>query len=64
MRPYIDDMVTEFARAHLVVCRAGATTGAELAAAGKAAVMVPFPLAADDHQRRNAEAVEAAGRGG
>jgi UDP-N-acetylglucosamine--N-acetylmuramyl-(pentapeptide) pyrophosphoryl-undecaprenol N-acetylglucosamine transferase len=61
IRPYIDDMVSEFAKADLVVCRAGATTSAELVAAGKAAIMVPFPLAADDHQRRNAEALQAAG---
>lgn len=61
VRPYIDDMVTEFARADLVLCRAGATTSAELVAAGKAAIMVPFPLAADDHQRKNAEALQAAG---
>lgn len=61
VRPYIDDMVSCFAWANLVICRAGATTAAELVAAGKAAIMVPFPLAADDHQRKNAEALEAAG---
>jgi UDP-N-acetylglucosamine--N-acetylmuramyl-(pentapeptide) pyrophosphoryl-undecaprenol N-acetylglucosamine transferase len=61
VRRYIDDMVTAFANADLVVCRAGATTTAELIAAGKASIMVPFPLAADDHQRKNAEALEAAG---
>ena len=44
-----------------VVCRAGATTTAELIAAGKAAVMIPFPLAADDHQRKNAEALVESG---
>src|SRR2546425_3365263 len=60
-RRYIDDMVGEFAKADLIVCRAGATTSAELVAAGKAAIMIPFPLAADDHQRRNAEALQAAG---
>jgi UDP-N-acetylglucosamine--N-acetylmuramyl-(pentapeptide) pyrophosphoryl-undecaprenol N-acetylglucosamine transferase len=58
---YIDNMVTDFAAADLVVCRAGATTTAELIAAGKAAVMIPFPLAADDHQRKNAEALESSG---
>jgi UDP-N-acetylglucosamine--N-acetylmuramyl-(pentapeptide) pyrophosphoryl-undecaprenol N-acetylglucosamine transferase len=58
---YIDDMVKSFAGADLVVCRAGATTTAELIAAGKAAIMIPFPLAADDHQRKNAEALEAQG---
>ncbi len=61
VRPYIDDMVNEFAKADLVISRAGATTSAELVAAGKAAIMVPFPLAADDHQRKNAEALQAAG---
>jgi UDP-N-acetylglucosamine--N-acetylmuramyl-(pentapeptide) pyrophosphoryl-undecaprenol N-acetylglucosamine transferase len=55
---YIDNMVAEFAAADLVVCRAGATTTAELIAAGKAAIMVPFPFAADDHQRKNAEALQ------
>jgi UDP-N-acetylglucosamine--N-acetylmuramyl-(pentapeptide) pyrophosphoryl-undecaprenol N-acetylglucosamine transferase len=55
---YIDDMVSVFASVDLVVCRAGATTTAELIAAGKAALMIPFPLAADDHQRKNAEALE------
>jgi UDP-N-acetylglucosamine--N-acetylmuramyl-(pentapeptide) pyrophosphoryl-undecaprenol N-acetylglucosamine transferase len=61
VRPYLDDMVSEFAKADLVISRAGATTSAELVAAGKAAIMVPFPLAADDHQRKNAEALQAAG---
>ena len=61
VRPYIDDMVKAFAEGDLIVCRAGATTTAELIAAGKAAMMIPFPYAADDHQRRNAEALEAAG---
>ena len=44
-----------------MICRAGATTTAELIAAGKASIMIPFPLAADDHQRKNAEALAAAG---
>jgi UDP-N-acetylglucosamine--N-acetylmuramyl-(pentapeptide) pyrophosphoryl-undecaprenol N-acetylglucosamine transferase len=61
VRKYIDDMVNAFAAADLVICRAGATTTAELIAAGKAAIMIPFPLAADDHQRRNAEALEVQG---
>src|SRR6266567_6472762 len=61
VRPYIDDMMGAFAKADLIVCRAGATTTAELVAAGKAAIMIPFPLAADDHQRRNAEALSEAG---
>jgi UDP-N-acetylglucosamine--N-acetylmuramyl-(pentapeptide) pyrophosphoryl-undecaprenol N-acetylglucosamine transferase len=55
---FIDDMPGFFGRADLVLCRSGASTVAEIAAAGKPAVFVPFPLAADDHQRRNAEAME------
>jgi UDP-N-acetylglucosamine--N-acetylmuramyl-(pentapeptide) pyrophosphoryl-undecaprenol N-acetylglucosamine transferase len=45
----------------LLVCRSGASTVAEVTAAGKPAIFVPFPQAADDHQRRNAEAVVTAG---
>ena len=54
--PFIDDMPAAFRRADLVVCRAGAGAVAELAAAGKPSILVPFPYAADDHQLRNAEA--------
>ena len=61
VRSYIDNMMGDFAAADLVICRAGATTTAELIAAGKASIMIPFPFAADDHQRKNAEALEAAG---
>jgi UDP-N-acetylglucosamine--N-acetylmuramyl-(pentapeptide) pyrophosphoryl-undecaprenol N-acetylglucosamine transferase len=61
VRPYISNMVDEFAKSDLVICRAGATSCAELAAAGKAAIMIPLPTAADDHQRKNAEALQAAG---
>ncbi len=61
VRSYIDNMMADFAEADLVLCRAGATTTAELIAAGKASIMVPFPLAADDHQRKNAEALQAGG---
>jgi UDP-N-acetylglucosamine--N-acetylmuramyl-(pentapeptide) pyrophosphoryl-undecaprenol N-acetylglucosamine transferase len=60
---YIDNMIAAFADVDLVICRAGATTTAELIAAGKASIMAPFPYAADDHQRKNAEALEAAGAG-
>jgi UDP-N-acetylglucosamine--N-acetylmuramyl-(pentapeptide) pyrophosphoryl-undecaprenol N-acetylglucosamine transferase len=59
--PFIDDMPHAFARAELVLCRSGASTVAEITAAGKAAIFVPFPHAADDHQRRNAEALVRAG---
>jgi len=61
VRPYISDMVSEFAKSDLIISRAGATTCAELAAAGKASIMVPLPTAADDHQRKNAEAMQTAG---
>ncbi|MGI8495250.1 MAG: UDP-N-acetylglucosamine--N-acetylmuramyl-(pentapeptide) pyrophosphoryl-undecaprenol N-acetylglucosamine transferase, partial [Pyrinomonadaceae bacterium] len=55
------DMMSEFAKTDLIICRAGATTCAELAAAGKAALMIPLPTAADDHQRVNAETLQTAG---
>jgi UDP-N-acetylglucosamine--N-acetylmuramyl-(pentapeptide) pyrophosphoryl-undecaprenol N-acetylglucosamine transferase len=58
---FLDDMETHFGQADLVLSRSGATTCAELTAAGKAAVLVPFAAAADDHQRTNARALEAAG---
>jgi len=54
---FIEDMPAAFARADLLVCRSGASTVAEITAAGKPAVFVPFPRAADDHQRVNAEAL-------
>jgi len=54
---FIDDMPHAFAQADLLVCRAGASTVAEATAAGKPAIFIPFPRAADDHQRRNAEAI-------
>jgi UDP-N-acetylglucosamine--N-acetylmuramyl-(pentapeptide) pyrophosphoryl-undecaprenol N-acetylglucosamine transferase len=57
---FIDDMPGLFARADLLICRSGASTVAEVTAAGKPAVFVPFPRAADDHQKRNAEALERA----
>lgn len=52
--PFIDDMAAAYAWADLVLCRSGAMTIAELAAAGVAAILVPFPLAVDDHQTANA----------
>jgi UDP-N-acetylglucosamine--N-acetylmuramyl-(pentapeptide) pyrophosphoryl-undecaprenol N-acetylglucosamine transferase len=55
--PFINEMPQAFARADLLVCRSGASTVAEVTAAGKAAIFVPFPRAADDHQRRNAESL-------
>jgi UDP-N-acetylglucosamine--N-acetylmuramyl-(pentapeptide) pyrophosphoryl-undecaprenol N-acetylglucosamine transferase len=54
---FIDDMPNAFTQADLLVCRSGASTVAEAAAAGKPAIFIPLPTAADDHQRRNAEAI-------
>jgi UDP-N-acetylglucosamine--N-acetylmuramyl-(pentapeptide) pyrophosphoryl-undecaprenol N-acetylglucosamine transferase len=59
--PFIDEMAQAYAAADLVVCRAGATTVAELAAAGVAAILVPFPFAVDDHQTVNARYLADAG---
>jgi UDP-N-acetylglucosamine--N-acetylmuramyl-(pentapeptide) pyrophosphoryl-undecaprenol N-acetylglucosamine transferase len=53
--PFITDMPARFAEADLIVCRAGASTVAEVTAAGKPAIFIPLPTAADDHQRYNAE---------
>src|SRR5262245_42493574 len=58
---FLDDMEARVAAADLVVSRSGATTCAELTAAGKASVLVPFALSADDHQRINAAALQSAG---
>jgi UDP-N-acetylglucosamine--N-acetylmuramyl-(pentapeptide) pyrophosphoryl-undecaprenol N-acetylglucosamine transferase len=59
--PFITDMPGVFARADLLVCRSGASTVGEVAAAGKPAIFVPFPRAADDHQKVNAQALVSAG---
>ena len=59
--PFIVDMPAAFAAADLVVCRSGAGAVSELAAAGKPSMLAPFPFAADDHQTKNAEAMERAG---
>jgi len=59
--PFITNMPAAFAEADLIVCRAGAGAASELAAAGKPSILVPFPFAADDHQTRNAEAMERGG---
>lgn len=59
--PFIDDMAAQYARADLVICRAGALTVSELAAAGVASILVPFPHAVDDHQTHNARFLVDAG---
>jgi UDP-N-acetylglucosamine--N-acetylmuramyl-(pentapeptide) pyrophosphoryl-undecaprenol N-acetylglucosamine transferase len=61
VRPFLDDMPDCFARTNLVMARSGASTVAELAAAGKPALLIPFAAAADEHQKRNAEAMVEAG---
>ena len=58
---FIDDMVAAYSWADLVICRAGASTVAELAAAGCAALLVPYPHAVDDHQTRNGQYLVDAG---
>lgn len=58
---FIDDMPATFSSADLLVCRSGASTVGEITAAGKPAIFVPFPRAADDHQNKNARALERAG---
>ena len=60
---FFDDVPARLARAHLVICRAGASTVAELAAIGRPAILVPYPHATDDHQTANARAFAAAGGG-
>jgi UDP-N-acetylglucosamine--N-acetylmuramyl-(pentapeptide) pyrophosphoryl-undecaprenol N-acetylglucosamine transferase len=61
IRAFLDDMPTHFGEATLVLCRSGASTVAELAAAGKPALLVPFPAATDDHQLMNAKSFAKAG---
>jgi UDP-N-acetylglucosamine--N-acetylmuramyl-(pentapeptide) pyrophosphoryl-undecaprenol N-acetylglucosamine transferase len=61
VEPFLNDMPARFAQAHLVMARSGASTVAELAAAGKPALLVPFAAAADNHQKRNAEVMVEAG---
>ena len=61
VEPFLFDMGRHLGQADVIVCRAGATTLAEITAAGKAAVLIPLPTATDDHQRKNAEALAVAG---
>jgi UDP-N-acetylglucosamine--N-acetylmuramyl-(pentapeptide) pyrophosphoryl-undecaprenol N-acetylglucosamine transferase len=60
---FFTDVPQRLARAHLVICRAGASTVAELAAIGRPALLIPYPYAADDHQSANARSFAAAGGG-
>jgi UDP-N-acetylglucosamine--N-acetylmuramyl-(pentapeptide) pyrophosphoryl-undecaprenol N-acetylglucosamine transferase len=59
--PFLENVAGELARADLVIERAGASSLAELCAVGRASILIPFPFAADDHQRKNAEALAEAG---
>ncbi|PLX89659.1 MAG: undecaprenyldiphospho-muramoylpentapeptide beta-N-acetylglucosaminyltransferase [Desulfuromonas sp.] len=61
--PFIDDMAAAYEQAKLVICRAGATTIAELTACGRPAILIPYPFAAGDHQTANGAAVVNAGAG-
>lgn len=61
VRPFIDNMAEAMGRAALMVCRSGASTLGELAAAGRPSVLIPLPTAADQHQLRNAQAYAASG---
>jgi UDP-N-acetylglucosamine--N-acetylmuramyl-(pentapeptide) pyrophosphoryl-undecaprenol N-acetylglucosamine transferase len=61
VKAFIEDMATAYAEADLVVARAGALTLAELAIAGRPAILIPLPTAADDHQRKNAAQFASAG---
>lgn len=61
IEPFFSDMGSQYLSADLVICRAGATTAAEVTVLGKAAIFVPYPFAADDHQRHNAQSLADAG---
>jgi UDP-N-acetylglucosamine--N-acetylmuramyl-(pentapeptide) pyrophosphoryl-undecaprenol N-acetylglucosamine transferase len=61
VEPFLHDMGRRVREADLIVCRAGATTLAEIGAAGRPAILIPLPSATDDHQRKNAEALAKAG---
>jgi UDP-N-acetylglucosamine--N-acetylmuramyl-(pentapeptide) pyrophosphoryl-undecaprenol N-acetylglucosamine transferase len=63
IHPFIDDMADQYKKASLVICRAGATTLAEVTACGKMSILIPFPHAAHNHQENNARIIEAANAG-
>jgi UDP-N-acetylglucosamine--N-acetylmuramyl-(pentapeptide) pyrophosphoryl-undecaprenol N-acetylglucosamine transferase len=57
VRPFFNNFYEQYAAADLIIARSGATTVAELKAAGRAAILIPFPFATDDHQTKNARAM-------
>ena len=61
VKPFFDDMAKRYSQADLIICRAGATTVAEVTAMGLGAIFIPFPFAADNHQAKNARALSDAG---
>jgi UDP-N-acetylglucosamine--N-acetylmuramyl-(pentapeptide) pyrophosphoryl-undecaprenol N-acetylglucosamine transferase len=61
VQPFFDDMAQLYRKADLIICRAGATTVAEITALGKASIFIPFPFAADDHQTLNAGSLSRTG---
>ncbi|HQU03011.1 MAG TPA: glycosyltransferase, partial [Acetobacteraceae bacterium] len=63
LSPFFDDVARRLAAAHLIIARAGASSVAEIATAGRPALFIPLPTAIDDHQRANADALVAAGGG-
>jgi len=63
VRPFIDDMADQYRKASLVICRAGATTLAEVTACGKVSVLIPYPHAAHNHQEKNAQVLNSANAG-
>jgi UDP-N-acetylglucosamine--N-acetylmuramyl-(pentapeptide) pyrophosphoryl-undecaprenol N-acetylglucosamine transferase len=63
VRPFIDDMAEQYRKASLVICRAGATTLAEVTACGKVSVLIPYPHAAHNHQEKNARILNSANAG-
>ncbi len=61
VKPFFDDMAKQYSQADLIICRAGATTVAEITAIGRGAIYIPYPFAANDHQTQNAKALCDAG---
>lgn len=61
LKPFIRDMAAAYLQADLVICRAGATTLAEITVLGKPSILIPYPFAADNHQEKNAKAMTSAG---